>query len=384
MTAFARSRLTLQLVFALNAIGIALWFPRIPDVKAALSVDLFTLSICFFMLPVGTFLGFLYAPALLARFGGRRIVASFGALFILTFILPALAFSAFTLGAALLICGMAIAPVEVGMNAKASAFEKAHGRRIMTGCHAFWSFGAMAGAMLGGLAGEVSVSFLAQQLILAPPLAAAAFWLGLKLTADGPREASGERRGLALPTKAALGLSLMPIGALLLEGAMMEWSALFLRGDVALSSFTAAVVFAVFSVAMGGARLAGDGLAERFGPQAVLRVSAVLAGIGIVLFALAGGLPLAIFGAGLLGLGCANIYPLTVSLIADIPGQSAERNIAALTLTAFTAFLIGPPLIGVLGSFFGLGTAFLLLTPAALYPILQLRPSTAPATREVS
>ncbi|QHQ36361.1 MFS transporter [Algicella marina] len=373
MSAFALSRLKLQSVFALNAIGIALWFPRIPDVKAALDVSLLTLSVCFFMLPIGTFIGFTYAPAVLARLGTRRVVALWGAAFILAFILPALAPNAVLLAAALLACGLVIAPVEVGMNAKASNMEKAHGRRVMTRCHAFWSFGSMLGAMLGGFAAEVGLSFLAQQLLLAPPLAAAAWYLGTQLEPEGPRPATPEKRGMALPTRAALGFCLMPIGALLLEGAMMEWSALYLRGEVLLSTVAAAFVFSAFSIGMGTGRLTGDGLAERFGPYTVLNVSAVLAGCGIFLFALADGLPVALFGAVLLGLGCANIYPLTVSLIGDLPGQSAERNIAALTMTAFTAFLIGPPLIGVLGSLLGLGNALLLLTPLGLYPIIQLR-----------
>ncbi len=373
MQPFARSRMNLQIVFALNAIGISLWFPRIPDVKASLDVSLFTLSICFFMLPVGTFLGFTYAPALLARFGAKRVVTIFGALFILSFVLPAFATSAPLLGAALLLCGMVIAPVEVGMNAKASAFEKTSGKRLITSCHAFWSFGAMGGAMLGGAAAEIGLSFLAQQLILAPILAGFAVWIGLRLEPDVERSTKDTGRGMAFPTKAGLGFCLMPIGALLLEGAMMEWSALFLRGDLLLSAFHAALVFAVFSTAMGCARLLGDSLAERFGPITVLQISAALAGIGVLVFSLSSGLLAAVLGAALLGLGCANIYPLTISLIADLPGQSAERNIAALTLTAFTAFLIGPPLIGLLGSWLGLGMALLILTPAGFYPLFQLR-----------
>ncbi len=368
----SRARVALQTVFALNALGISVWFPRIPDVKAALDVDLFTLSVCFLMLPMGTFFSFTYAPAILARLGVRRVATVFGAVFILTFILPAFAWNAPSLGAALFLCGLTVAPIEISMNAKASEFERRASRRVMTQCHAMWSFGSMAGAMLGGVFAELEVTFLAQQFILAPPLALAAFVAGRSLEADDPRVAGGSHR-MALPHKAILGLCLLPIGALMLEGAMMEWSALFLREEVLISPFFAAVAFALFSVAMGVARLTGDGLAERWGPVSVIRASAILAAVGILIFATSTGLGQALIGALLLGLGAANIYPLTISIAATTAGYSAERNIAALTLTSFTAFLVGPPLIGSLGHWLGLGTTLLLLTPMALYPLLILR-----------
>lgn len=372
LSEFARGRLLLQVIFSLNAFGIALWFPRIPDVKAALGADLVTLSICFFMLPVGTFIGFSYAPRAFAWLGVRRAVAIWGALFILAFILPALAGNALELGAALLVAGLAIAPVEVGMNAKASNFEKASGRRIMSGCHGFWSFGAMAGALTGGACAQFGISFLVQELIFAPPMALAAFFLGLRLAPEPARSHAGESHSIALPHAAILAVCLLPVGALLLEGGMMEWSQLFLQDDLGLSPLTGSMLFAVFSVAMGSSRLSGDWLAERFGPRGVMQISALLAGIGIFVFASAGAAMQAGIGAGLLGLGCANIYPLSVSLVGQLPGESAERNIGALTLTAFTAFLIGPPLIGLLGSAFGLGPALMLLTPLGLYPAIQI------------
>ena len=76
--------------------------------------------------------------------------------------------------------------------------------------------------------------------------------------------------------------------------------------------------------------------------------------------------------AALVGAGCANIYPLTMSMVGQIPGQRPERNVATLALTAFTAFLIGPPAIGVLASHFGLPAALALLAPLGLVPLLLL------------
>ncbi|MHA3979938.1 MFS transporter [Halovulum sp. GXIMD14794] len=373
---------SLRLVFALNGLGIALWLPRIPDVKAALEVELFTLALCFFMLPLGTMAGFAIAPRVLSRYGARAVCRWAGAGFILSFILPALAQSALQLGAALLVAGLAVGSIEVAMNAKASEMERAISRRIMTSCHAFWSLGGMVGAMLGGAAGQAGVPFLVQQIALAPLFAALAFAVAGRLPADRRAEAPvtpdlpRPRRGL--PTGPLLALCLLPIGALMIEGAMMEWSALFLAEAANLGALPAGAVFAAFALSMAGSRMAGDPLAERFGTGTVLAGSALVAGAGVVAFATSAALWQALPAAALLGLGIANVYPLAMSLAGNMPGRPVEESIATVAFTAFTAFLIGPPLIGAVGSALGLPVALLILTPLGLSPLLLIRAVLSP------
>lgn len=373
--------LRLRFVFLLNALGVSTWFPRIPDVKATLEIDLFWLSVCFLMLPLGTIIGFAYATALIRRFGTRGICLWGNVAFILAFILPATAGNGLALGAALLAAGLCIAPVEVAMNARAGFIEQAAGRRIMSGCHAFWSVGAMSGALLGGAFAQAGVPFLTQQLILSPAIALAAVFAAAPLVRAGAAGAA-KPPGFALPAPAILALCLLPMGALMVEGAMMEWSALFLRDHVGLPPFAAAATFSAFAVSMAAARLAGDRLTDRLGERAVLTASALLAGLGMAVFASSGGIVPALPAAVCLGLGIGNIYPIAVSLAAASPHGDSEANIAAVAFAAFTVFLIGPPVIGTLGSLLGLPTALLLLTPVALYPVL-IRVAPAPPRQPV-
>ena len=262
--------LPLQMVFALNAIGLSVWFPRIPDVKAALGLDILTLAFCLFGMPVGTMLGFLLVGRVIRRLGLRVTVMVGGAGFLLSFIVPGLAPDAVTLGLALFLCGLTIATIEVSMNAKASQTERVLGRRIMTRCHAFWSFGTVAGALIGGAFAQREIGFLTQQLLLQPLFAAATIFFALRLIADDPEPAAEPERGFALPPLPLLAMCLVPIGALLIEGAMMEWSALLMREWKGAGPFVTALTFSVFALAMAVARLTGDRLAERFGPRAVI------------------------------------------------------------------------------------------------------------------
>ena len=169
-----RARLfALQMVFALNALGLSVWFPRIPDVKEALGLDVLTLAFCLFGMPAGTMLGFLTVGRIIKAIGLRATCLWGGSVFLVSFIGPGLAPNAVWLGLSLFFCGLTIATIEVSMNAKASQTEREMRRRIMTRCHAFWSFGTVLGALIGGAFAQNGVSFLTQQLVLQPVFAAA-------------------------------------------------------------------------------------------------------------------------------------------------------------------------------------------------------------------
>ena len=196
---------------------------------------------------------------LIRRFGTRTTCVWGGSGFLIAFILPGLAWNAATLALALFLCGLTIATIEVAMNAKASQTERALGRRIMTRCHAFWSFGTVTGGLIGGLFSQGEVSFLVQQLILQPIFAAATIVFALRLIPDDPEPEAAPERGFFVPPLALVLLCLVPIGALLIEGAMLEWSALLMREDKGASPFLTGVTFAAFAIGMAAARLAATG-----------------------------------------------------------------------------------------------------------------------------
>ena len=370
----------LQLVFALNALGLSVWFPRIPDVKEALGLDVLTLAFCLFGMPVGTMLGFIVVPRIIRRLGTRRTVMWGGSIFLLAFIGPAFAWSAPALGFALFLCGLTIASIEVSMNAKASQTERVIGRRIMTRCHAFWSFGTVVGGLIAGVFAQREIPFLTQQLILQPLFAAATIYFGLRLLPDDPEPVEEEGgKGFSLPSLALVTMCLIPLGALLIEGAMMEWSALLMREWKGAGPFVTAFTFSVFAVAMAFSRLTGDQLAERFGTQAVIFASGLLMATGIAGFGLAPGLWMSLPAAAFAGAGAGNIYPLTMSIVAQLPGLRPERNVATLALVAFTAFLIGPPLIGGLAHLIGLPWALAILAPLGIAPLALVGRARAPA-----
>lgn len=153
---------------------------------------------------------------------------------------------------------------------------------------------------------------------------------------------------------------------------MMEWSALLLRVNLGAPPLAAAMTFAAFALAMAMTRLAGDHLAERYGATRVMIVSGLAMMAGFATFGLSPNVAVSLPAAVLTGIGCANIYPLAMSMVGRLPSRRPETNVTTLALVAFVAFLIGPPAIGVMASWFGLPLALATLAPLGIVPALIL------------
>jgi MFS family permease len=173
---------------------------------------------------------------------------------------------------------------------------------------------------------------------------------------DAPEARSGP--AFARPSRPLAALGAVALCALLAEGAMNDWSAVYLDEEHGAGPGVAAAGLAVFSVAMGLGRLAGDNLADRAGPRRLARGGLVLTAAAFAAAAAAPG-PAATFAAFVaLGLGLAAVYPLCLRAAAASPDVSSAAAIAAVTTTGYTGFLAGPPLVGFVAEASSLRTSF--------------------------
>src|ERR687890_657577 len=320
------ARAAVLAVFFANGVVIGTWVVRIPAIKDELGLGEGLLGVALLGAAVGALVAMPLVGALVSRFGSRRVVGTTALLLSLSLVTPALAPNLFSLMAALMLLGAANGGLDVSMNAQAVVVERGYGRPIMSSFHAAWSFGGLAGAALGGLLASLGVGPVPHFSAVAV-LSAIAFVGAYRALLPSHADASEEGApAFARPTRALLGLGIISFCVLLGEGAMGDWSAVYLDNTLGTGPGFAAAGYAAFSVSM------------------------------------AVGQPLvALVGFACAGAGFSIVFPAALSSAGRTEGMATGPALAAVSTAAYTGFLVGPPFIGFLAELTGLGFALYLV-----------------------
>ena len=272
----AQARWAVSVIFFVNGAVLASWVSHIPAVKAQHGLADNRLGLVLLSMSVGAVLALPLAAWLIARWGSRRITSVAAVGFCLTLPCPVVAPTTGLVAVALGLLGALNALLDVSMNAQAVAVEDRYQRPTMSTFHALFSVGGVAGALLaavsmaGGLGSAWHMALVSAASIAV--LAAALRWL---LPSTGPAAPTGPV--FVWPPAALLSLGLLTFCGLLVEGAIGDWSAVYLRDALGTTASLAAAGFAAFSVTMAAGRFSGSYLADRLGPHALLRWSGALA-----------------------------------------------------------------------------------------------------------
>jgi predicted MFS family arabinose efflux permease len=274
--------------------------------------------------------------------------------------LPLLATSPYTLAAILFVFGASNGAMDVAMNAHGVAIQESLGRPIMSSLHGGWSVGGFAAAGLAALTAAAGLDPRVESLIVGVGLFLLSFWIVRRLGASFTHTSEG--RVLSLPTRPVILIGGLCFLVMLAEGAIGDWSGIYLRHSTGASPASAALAFTGFSLGMAVARLGGDFVNEWIGPSRLLRAGTALVAIALAAVLLVGQTLPAVVGFVLCGLGIANAVPLLFSAAGRVnpPGPSLA---AAFTL-GYTGFIVGPPVIGVLSDQAGLPRTLALLVVA--------------------
>jgi hypothetical protein len=361
------TRLATRLAFLVAGFGIACWVPLVPLAKARLGVDDAGLGLLLLCIGAGSVAAMVATGPLSARLGSRPVIVAGGVA--LALLLPTLAVAAtpITLGVLLLLFGAALGSLDVAMNIHAVEVERAAGRPLMSGFHALFSIGGFAGAALMTLLLSRGVASLAATLACALPMLVAMAVATPRLLAvraePGPL--------FALPRGIVLLLALLAMVTFLVEGAMLDWSALLVVQRRLAPAAQAGLGYILFAAAMTAGRLGGDALVARLGDRRTLAGGGLLACVGLVTL-LALPAPFALGGFLLVGLGASNIVPVLFRCAGAQRRMPPALAIGAITTLGYAGVLVGPAGIGVAAAAVGLPASFW-----ALAALLALVPLTA-------
>ncbi|CAE6809823.1 MFS transporter [Paraburkholderia haematera] len=352
-------------VFLANGFGIGAWAVEVPRIKESLLLSDSSLGIALFAFALGAIVTMPLAGQLAPRLGSGRATALLGAAFVVALPLPAFAPNLATLCIALFALGAANGALDVSMNGHASTIETQWKSPIMSSFHASWSAGGLLGAATGAMLqkGGVGVTgglVLPDVLIAALMLAAAV----LALRDLAPRAAASSS-AFALPNAGVMKLALLAFLCMLVEGAVADWSAVYLRSALNEEASVAAIGYSAFAFSMAACRFVGDASVRRFGPSKVIGLGGLLAVAGLALVLSLPTVFTACAGFAMVGVGLANIVPVIFSAA----GRSTATPAVGVSMAAtagYAGFLVGPPLIGLGAGWLGLRVALYVLVVATL------------------
>ncbi|MFK0156180.1 MFS transporter [Streptomyces sp. NPDC090493] len=348
---FQRSQVAIAALFCALGFQYATWASRIPAIKADLGLTAAEVGVLLMAAGIGAVASFPLVPLLMKRLGSARL-ALLSAL-CLTLLLLALALAP-DYPVALLVMvadGVFVGCLNVAMNAQGTALETRYTRNTMARLHATFSAGSLLAALLASGMNAATSSVAAHfgvaavVLVLLAALARTGLLQDEAPAAEQETEGAKERRsraGWTLPSRVTLWMCCAMAFGTVTEGAMNDWSALYLREVAKATAELAPMGIAVFSGMMVLARLFADGWRSRWGDGRVVLFGSALAAAGLAFALLTGGVAAALIGFACVGLGCAAVTPC-VYVAAAKQGSEALALVAAM---GTTGLLAGPPLIG--------------------------------------
>ena len=358
------ARRAVAVLFLVNALLTGTWVSRIPGIQAELGLSHSSLGLALFGLAFGALVAMPLAGWCASRYGSRRVcrVTALGCC--LTLPLVALAPNAVWLGVTLFCFGGLHGAMDVAMNAQAVDVEAGYGRPIMSSFHALWSVGGFVGAAIGGVIASWRVAplihFAGTVLILAVLTVIVAYprLLFRPRPPERAADAANSRpRKFIRPPLTLVGLGAVAFCVMLCEGAMADWSGIFLREVAGADEGFAPMGYAAFSVTMAAARFCGDWLSTRLGPVSLVRLGSMVAAVGLSVAVIFVHPAASAVGFAAVGAGLATIIPQVFSAAGRTPGVEAGPALATVTTLGYSGFLAGPPVIGFAAEWLGLRSA---------------------------
>lgn len=338
---------------------------RLPDIQTQFGLSEGQLGLTMIGMAIGSLLSLTFGPPIVEKLGFRKTA-------FITVLGPALLFatipwlpSAPFMFAVLFLAGICSGALEITLNVEIDRLETHTGGRFMNRAHGFWSVGFFITALFGAMIRQSGLTTNWHLFLIAVIVVVIAGWLiyGATAAPKPVRATDGEAHKFAFPTLGLLPLCLIGFAAFLVEGAGIDWSAIYMRDVFAVEPLVGGMGLTIFAFFMSVVRLTADPIVARYGSRNVAMVMLAIASIGALLVSLAPTPELALLGFALMGAGCSAVYPLAVSAAAQRTDRPAAVNVAALGQVSFVVFFLAPPLLGFVAEFFGIRASYLVCLP---------------------
>ena len=372
----SRARLGVILSFLSHGFISSSFFARIPDYKARLELSNSVLGLCLLASSAGVLAALGPVGRLAAQRGSSAVLTKSS--YLLVFIAPfvGLSYNAISFAAILFLFGVAIAAQDVAMNTHGVTLEQKSGARFMGRFHAFWSVGALLGAITGGVFAQLEVSEFTHALIVSAAVLALVISNNRRyLPGDEDKHIYEESVKRKKTPRLIYIMGLLGLAGSIGEGSAADWGGVLARETFGASQFVGTLPYIAYSFTMVVGRFYGDQLATKFGARRILKVGGLLGGAGLAGGLIVGGTTGVIVGWFLFGLALSTVIPLLFSAAGSMANKrfqgtiSPAEAVAKISGISYFGFVVGPPLMGFLADVLTLRWA--MLVPAALAVIIS-------------
>ncbi|MGI8576938.1 MAG: MFS transporter [Nocardioidaceae bacterium] len=369
------ARIAVAATFWLHASIFGTWAARIPAIKQSLDLSDQDLGLALGGLAVGLLIGTRLVGTMERQGRTSRAIKVVLIGQAVALVGPAYAWNLVTLAAALIVLGVLGGALDVLMNVHAVAVERRYGRSIMSGFHGLWSVGSMGSGLLAAVAARTGVApslhfgaVAVVAIVLSLPLLNGLLPADLESATAGHRAEHHWAGGPSASVLVVGLLAVMGFGAFMAEGAIADWSAVFLHEGRGASPGLAALGFTVFSAAMAASRVVADRVAAKIGPVLLTRAGALLGVAGYLIFLLVSSPAVALAGFVIAGIGIGPAVPVMFSAAGNT-GTANRASILGIAVSAgYLGSVVGPMLIGGLAQYTGLTWA--LVAPVIFLALL--------------
>lgn len=351
--------------FFLFALTTGALMSRLPDVQTALDVSKAQLGLTMIGMSLGSLISLTLGAPFIERLGART-TALFTVLGpAVLFALLAMQGQAWVVFIVLFVAGILSGALEINLNVEIDKLEAQQGGRYMNRAHGFWSVGFFVTALLGASIRQSGLSVTEHMGLIAAIVVLVGGYLiwGMRSAPKPKGRHDGDTPRFAFPNLGLLPLCLIGFAAFLVEGAGIDWSAIYMRDVFESTPFVGGMGLTLFAFCMAAVRLGADPLVSRYGPRAVAMVLMGLASLGALLVGVAPDQTIALLGFALMGIGCSAVYPLAVSAAAQRTDRPSAVNVAALGQVSFVVFFMAPPLLGFVAEYMGIRMSYLICLP---------------------
>ncbi|QAX81957.1 MFS transporter [Candidatus Pseudomonas adelgestsugas] len=351
-------QISTRIAFFIAGFGIATWAPLVPYAKARTNINDGKLGLLLLCIGIGSIIAMPAASVLTSRYGCRRVLTIGTIMICLALPMLATVSSIPLLMTALLLFGAGLGTVDLTSNLQAVLVERTSGKTMMSGFHGLFSLGGIVGA--AGVAGLLGLGLLPWQATLVViTIIATALLKAIPHLLPYGSKISGP--AFSMPHGVVLFIGCLCFIVFMVEGAILDWSAVFLSAERSLDGAYAGLGYAAFALTMTAGRLTGDAIVRRLGASRVIVVGCVLATGGILLATFFPAWKTALPGYALVGAGCSNIVPVLYTAVSKQTVMPEHIAVPAITTLGYAGILAGPTIIGFIAHGSSLSIAFVLI-----------------------